>query len=300
MVEFGEKVKQLREEKGMTQQTLAQHLYVTRQAVSRWECGARVPDLLTAKKIAQILDTSVDELVSGEEFRKNIEKESLLERPGEHIVQTILYTVSAIAYLLMSIFSLYSIIMLLPKQSPANTPAETITLMTWVTTGIYLINLAGAFSGLILSAKNRLTPKLTGCIMWLPYLCAALLFSGTYIEIKIKGNGYIGLEGWVTDFILPLLIAIIILLFFREEKRGIPYGLMILISVASLGYIALVIKRQLSYTTDLGFAVMCVHSAGKIGMALLLGYQAFVWDSKKRTACREKEKSKEEETERNI
>ncbi|MFR1374365.1 MAG: helix-turn-helix transcriptional regulator [Eisenbergiella massiliensis] len=50
MVEFGEKVKKLREEKGMTQQTMADQLYVTRQAVSRWECGARFPDLLTAKK----------------------------------------------------------------------------------------------------------------------------------------------------------------------------------------------------------------------------------------------------------
>ena len=37
MVEFGEKVKKLREEKGMTQQTMADQLYVTRQAVSRWE-----------------------------------------------------------------------------------------------------------------------------------------------------------------------------------------------------------------------------------------------------------------------
>lgn len=55
MVEFGEKLKHLREEKGMTQQTMAEHLYVTRQAVSRWECGARYPDLLTTKKIAEVI-----------------------------------------------------------------------------------------------------------------------------------------------------------------------------------------------------------------------------------------------------
>lgn len=39
MVEFGEQLRRVREEKGMTQQSLAEELYVTRQAVSRWECG---------------------------------------------------------------------------------------------------------------------------------------------------------------------------------------------------------------------------------------------------------------------
>ncbi len=39
MVEFGEQLRREREAKGMTQQTLAEQLYVTRQAISRWECG---------------------------------------------------------------------------------------------------------------------------------------------------------------------------------------------------------------------------------------------------------------------
>jgi DNA-binding XRE family transcriptional regulator len=39
MVEFGEQLRRAREAKGMTQQTLAEQLYVTRQAVSRWKCG---------------------------------------------------------------------------------------------------------------------------------------------------------------------------------------------------------------------------------------------------------------------
>ena len=44
MVEFGEQLRRAREEKGMTQQSLAEQLYVTRQAVSRWECGDRYPE----------------------------------------------------------------------------------------------------------------------------------------------------------------------------------------------------------------------------------------------------------------
>lgn len=64
MIEFGEKLKHLREEKGMTQQTLADLLYVTRQAVSRWECGARYPDLMTAKRIAEVLETSIVDVLN--------------------------------------------------------------------------------------------------------------------------------------------------------------------------------------------------------------------------------------------
>lgn len=40
-MEFGEKLRTLREKNGMTQQTLADQLYVTRQAVSRWEVCAQ-------------------------------------------------------------------------------------------------------------------------------------------------------------------------------------------------------------------------------------------------------------------
>lgn len=39
MAEFGEQLRKAREAKEITQQTLAEKLYVTRQAVSRWECG---------------------------------------------------------------------------------------------------------------------------------------------------------------------------------------------------------------------------------------------------------------------
>ena len=74
MVEFGEQLRRAREAKGMTQQSLAEQLYVTRQSVSRWECGDRYPDLLTTTKIAQILDVSLDDLLSGKEMEKVVER----------------------------------------------------------------------------------------------------------------------------------------------------------------------------------------------------------------------------------
>ena len=69
-MDFGEKIKELREAKGMTQQNLADLLFVTRQTVSRWEGGSRYPDLVTAKNLADILDTSVDTLMADDETMK--------------------------------------------------------------------------------------------------------------------------------------------------------------------------------------------------------------------------------------
>ena len=71
---LGDNIKKLREEHSLTQQQLADKLYVSRQTVCRWENGSRCPDLIMAKRLAVELDVSLDELISDEdlkEFTKN-------------------------------------------------------------------------------------------------------------------------------------------------------------------------------------------------------------------------------------
>lgn len=286
MVELGEKIKQLREDKGLTQQTLAEQLYVTRQAVSRWECGARFPDLLTAKKIAQILDTTIDDLVSGEELKKNIEREPLLAQTLENTIQTILYAITTTAYMLMCIFSLYSF--LFPSKGLVNTPAGQITFLGVSTLIGYMICFTSALAGLILSSKNKLKARMTGYITCIPYMIAAVSFLVSFLDMQIKQNGHIGMTEWITDFIIPVIFAILIVLFFKMENRRIPFGIMGMICFLSMAYIVLVLNRSLNRVTDLGFVVRTVHCMGKVGMIILLGYQAYVWDAKKKIAYKEK------------
>lgn len=64
---FAEAIKAKREALGMTQQDLAERLFVSRQTVCRWENGSRCPDLIMAKKISMVLGISMDELVTGED-----------------------------------------------------------------------------------------------------------------------------------------------------------------------------------------------------------------------------------------
>ena len=59
---FPARLKGLRAAAGLTQDELARRTGVRRLSVSQWECGRRAPSLATARRIAQALGVSVDEL----------------------------------------------------------------------------------------------------------------------------------------------------------------------------------------------------------------------------------------------
>ncbi len=63
----GNKISQLRKQHNMTQKDLAALLSVTDKAVSKWERGLNFPDLLTLEKLADVLHTSVVELLGIEQ-----------------------------------------------------------------------------------------------------------------------------------------------------------------------------------------------------------------------------------------
>lgn len=66
-MEFHEKLQLLRKKKNMTQEQLAQALYVSRAAVSKWESGRGYPGIDSLKAIAQYFSVSIDELLSCDE-----------------------------------------------------------------------------------------------------------------------------------------------------------------------------------------------------------------------------------------
>ncbi len=65
---FGEKLKKLRSDKNLTQEELAQRLYVSRTAISKWESGRGFPNIESLKALATCFSVTVDELLSGDEW----------------------------------------------------------------------------------------------------------------------------------------------------------------------------------------------------------------------------------------
>ncbi|MBQ8264833.1 MAG: helix-turn-helix transcriptional regulator [Oscillospiraceae bacterium] len=67
-MEFNEKLQELRKQKGLTQAELAELLYVSRTAISKWESGRGFPNIESLKAISKFFSVSLDELLSGEEI----------------------------------------------------------------------------------------------------------------------------------------------------------------------------------------------------------------------------------------
>ncbi len=72
----GEFLKHLRKEKGLTQEQLAEHFYVSSRTVSRWETGSNMPDLDMLIELADYYDVDIREIIDGGGNSENMDSET--------------------------------------------------------------------------------------------------------------------------------------------------------------------------------------------------------------------------------
>ena len=77
-MEFCEKLQELRKSRGLTQEELAEVLYVSRTAISKWESGRGYPSIDSLKEISGYFSVSIDDLLSAEKIVSIAEKENKL------------------------------------------------------------------------------------------------------------------------------------------------------------------------------------------------------------------------------
>ena len=75
-MEFNEKLQELRKSRGLTQEELAEALFVSRTAISKWESGRGYPSIDSLKQISNYFSISIDELLSGEKLITIAENEN--------------------------------------------------------------------------------------------------------------------------------------------------------------------------------------------------------------------------------
>ena len=87
-MEFNEKLQELRKTKGLTQEELAEALYVSRAAISKWESGRGYPSIDSLKEISKFFSVTIDELICTEEIiiAAKDERQNALRKFAEFIL----------------------------------------------------------------------------------------------------------------------------------------------------------------------------------------------------------------------
>jgi len=85
---IGKFILECRKTKKLTQSELAEKLGVTDKSISNWENGRNMPDLSLFKPLCEVLDISINDLISGE----RVSKDKYQEKLEENIISTIDYT----------------------------------------------------------------------------------------------------------------------------------------------------------------------------------------------------------------
>lgn len=75
-MEFHEKLQELRKNRGLTQEELAEALYVSRTAISKWESGRGYPNIDSLKEISNYFSISIDDLLSTEKLLSIAKREN--------------------------------------------------------------------------------------------------------------------------------------------------------------------------------------------------------------------------------
>ncbi|MBO5338736.1 MAG: helix-turn-helix transcriptional regulator [Clostridia bacterium] len=102
---FGEKFKKMRSDNGLTQDELANKLYVTRTAISKWERDKGFPNIDSLKLISKTFNVSLDELISDETIETNRLRENKIARKM-YIVAMVFFGLTIILAILATIFDL--------------------------------------------------------------------------------------------------------------------------------------------------------------------------------------------------
>lgn len=195
-MEFGEKLQQLRKNRGLTQEELAEALYVSRTAVSKWESGRGYPNIESLKELAGYFSVTVDELLSGEKLIAIAEKEN---RSNLHNMCELLLGMTDLLSLLLIVLPLY------PKTVDGHIYA--VDLLTYTETAalnrtVYWVLFSALFLGgawkLLLTHRKaeKMQKAVTGCSVALGVLAVLLLMLGgetyasavAFLLLLIKGT----------------------------------------------------------------------------------------------------------------
>lgn len=103
-MKIGDKLKEARLKKNMTQEEVAEKIFVSRQSISNWENNKTYPDIGNVIALSNLYEISLDELLKGSDnFMKHLEESTDLVKSNKKLIGIII-----IALLTMVIIALFT------------------------------------------------------------------------------------------------------------------------------------------------------------------------------------------------
>ena len=191
-MEFHEKLQELRKNRGLTQEELAEALYVSRTAISKWESGRGYPSIDSLKEISSYFSVSIDDLLSGEKLLLIAEKEN---KSNIRTLCDLIFGMADVSFFMLIILPLY------PNS---------------VDGFIYSVNLL-AYEDI--TSMNRL-------IYWILFISIILI---GIVKILLTTLGIEKYRRIMTGFSMILNILMVLFLAMAREAYAITLAFMILV-----------------------------------------------------------------------
>jgi transcriptional regulator with XRE-family HTH domain len=188
---FPEKLKKLRKDRKLTQEQLAEQLFVSRTAISKWESDRGYPNIDSLKAISKFFSVSIDELLLSDELIEICENES----------NTRIMHIKSIVFAILDIMAFLMLFLPLFKEE---------------TNGIFLsVNL--------LALKSTM-PYMK--IIYISIICLCGIFGIINLIYTLSNN-----EKYISDFknISLCLSITLILLFLSQAPYATMFALFIMI-----------------------------------------------------------------------
>ena len=98
-MELGKQIKNCRQEANLSQEELAERVYVSRQTISNWENDKSYPDVHSLVLLSEIFQISLDKLIKGdiERMREEIKKEEVTKLNRYGMIYTVLFVVMLVS-----------------------------------------------------------------------------------------------------------------------------------------------------------------------------------------------------------
>lgn len=231
LMDFKDKIRQLREDNHMSQRELAEKLHLTRSVISKWETGRRYPDYFEMCELKKVFNISIDSLFSTDDVRNMAEVSPIIEQKPESSIEILILTAMLAISVVMCIFDFTEYLSVLAVKTDIK--LLTVSVCDLVTVGLCFLSVLKYYG-------REINTKWIGIIVAIYYI--KFIF-GSLLELLNNNNLFNRTTILLFGIIVPLLFLTYILIFFWSSRIKNNKSVIIISCIQIEIYMAVFVKH---------------------------------------------------------